>query len=350
MDLLKSKLEKEAANTTSYGLQTDTGKQLPLKSVHVRARLFDMSAKVTIYQEYENGEEHKFIEAKYLFPLNDQATVCGFEAFINDKHIIGVCKEKQQAHREYREAIEQGKGAYLIDQESNELFKVNIGNLPPKSRCIIKITYVSELDVQNEEIHFKLPGNVTSWQTLMADKEILQESILTRFINKLTPQQQTKSNNSFEASIVMPFEIRSIKSPTHKFLIKKTQTQAVCQLIDPTANTIDDNTLILIVNIATIHMPRMLVEDFYDKEIGMETRACMVSFYPEFETNGGESTSFENSQLYFLVDCSNSMLENNLVYMAKKLTFLMLKSIKVNTCKFNLVLFGTDYVELFPFA
>ena len=191
MDLLKSKLEKEAANTTSYGLQTDTGKQLPLKSVHVRARLFDMSAKVTIYQEYENGEEHKFIEAKYLFPLNDQATVCGFEAFINDKHIIGVCKEKQQAHREYREAIEQGKGAYLIDQESNELFKVNIGNLPPKSRCIIKITYVSELDVQNEEIHFKLPGNVTSWQTISLEKEKLQDSLYSQFINKLTKNQKT---------------------------------------------------------------------------------------------------------------------------------------------------------------
>ena len=205
------------------------------------------------------------------------------------------------------------------------------------------------MDVQNEEIHFKLPGNVTSWQMLMADKEILQESVLTRFINKLTPQQ-AKSNNSFEASIVMPFDIRSIKSPTHKFLIKKTQTQAVCQLIETaTTNTTDDNTLILIVNIATIHMPRMLVEDFYDKEIGMETRACMVSFYPEFETNS-YATSFENSQLYFLVDCSNSMLENNLVYMAKKLTFLMLKSIKMKTCKFNLVLFGTDYVELFPFA
>ena len=126
MDLLKSKLDKDAAETSS-GLQTDSGRQLPLKSVHVRARLVDMTAKVTIYQEYENTETRASIEAKYLFPLNDQATVCGFEAFINDKHIIGVCKEKQQAHREYREAIEQGKGAYLIDQESNELFKVNIG-------------------------------------------------------------------------------------------------------------------------------------------------------------------------------------------------------------------------------
>ena len=352
LDLLKSKLDKEAVNTTS-SLQTDTGEQLPLKSVHVRARLVDMTAKVTIYQEYENTEQTKNIEAKYLFPLNDQATVCGFEAFINDKHVIGVCKEKQQAHREYREAIEQGKGAYLIDQESNELFKVNIGNLPPKCRCIIKITYVAELDVQNEEIHFKLPGNVTSWQMLHADKEVLQESVLTRFINKLSNPNNVSSkvNNSFEASIVMPFEIRSIKSPTHKFHIKKTQTQAVCQLINNPKQS-EDNTLILIVNIATIHMPRMFVEDFCDEKTGEETRACMVSFYPEFECQSAAASqsALESTQFCFLIDCSNSMLENNLVYMAKKLAFLILKSLKVNTVKFNLILFGTDFVELFPFG
>ena len=46
------------------------------------------------------------------------STVCGFEAFINGKHIIGEVKEKEQAHREYREAISKGHGAYLMDEET----------------------------------------------------------------------------------------------------------------------------------------------------------------------------------------------------------------------------------------
>ena len=29
------------------------------------------------------------IEAKYTFPLDDKAAVCGFEAFINGKHVVG---------------------------------------------------------------------------------------------------------------------------------------------------------------------------------------------------------------------------------------------------------------------
>lgn len=45
-------------------------------------------------------------------------SVCGFEAFINGKHIVGQVKEKEQAHKEYREAISKGHGAYLMDEET----------------------------------------------------------------------------------------------------------------------------------------------------------------------------------------------------------------------------------------
>ena len=52
------------------------------------------------------------------FPFHSSLLVCGFEAFINGKHIIGEVKEKEQAHREYREAISKGHGAYLMDEET----------------------------------------------------------------------------------------------------------------------------------------------------------------------------------------------------------------------------------------
>ena len=67
-------------------------------------------------QLYRN-DNNAAIEAKYVFPLDDQAAVCGFEAFINGKHVVGEVKEKEEAHREYREAISKGHGAYLMDQD-----------------------------------------------------------------------------------------------------------------------------------------------------------------------------------------------------------------------------------------
>ena len=89
---------------------------VPLKSVHIRVKLMDLSSEVIVMQEYEN-ESLRAIEAKYVFPLDENACVCGFEAFINGKHIVGEVKEKEKAHREYREAIKEGHGAYLMDEE-----------------------------------------------------------------------------------------------------------------------------------------------------------------------------------------------------------------------------------------
>ena len=71
---------------------------------------------MVVLQAYTN-DSNTAIEAKYVFPLDDSAAVCGFEAFINGKHIVGEVKEKEEAHKEYKEAVSKGHGAYLMDQE-----------------------------------------------------------------------------------------------------------------------------------------------------------------------------------------------------------------------------------------
>ena len=73
--------------------------------------------KVVVLQAYKN-DNNKAIEAKYVFPLDDTAAVCGFEAFINGKHIIGEVKEKSTARKEYKEAVARGDGAYLMEEET----------------------------------------------------------------------------------------------------------------------------------------------------------------------------------------------------------------------------------------
>jgi len=38
--------------------------------------------------------------------------VCGFEAFISSRHLIGKVQERKEAHKKYKEAVESGKRAY----------------------------------------------------------------------------------------------------------------------------------------------------------------------------------------------------------------------------------------------
>ena len=107
------------------GLVGPGGTPLPLVETHLRAQLIDLAARVVVFQAYQNTSDGA-IEAKYLFPVAATGTVCGFEAFINGKHVVGEVKEKEVARKEYREAIARGDGAYLMEEskESPEVYVV----------------------------------------------------------------------------------------------------------------------------------------------------------------------------------------------------------------------------------
>ena len=53
-----------------------------------------------------------------------------------------------------------------------DVFTVSVGNLPPHARVLIKITYIAELQTENEAIAFNLPASVAPWikDTALAQK------------------------------------------------------------------------------------------------------------------------------------------------------------------------------------
>ena len=85
------------------------------------------------------------IEATYVFPLDEGAAVCGFEAVIDGTLVVGEVKEREEAFRMYDDAIERGDGAFLLDEERPDVFQASIGNLPPGKEVLVKLTYVTEL-------------------------------------------------------------------------------------------------------------------------------------------------------------------------------------------------------------
>ncbi|XP_078734305.1 protein mono-ADP-ribosyltransferase PARP4 isoform X2 [Lampetra fluviatilis] len=233
------------------GLHSGAGLPVPLKAVHVRANILDFTAQVVVMQEYDN-ESTDPIEAKFTFPLDEMAAVCSFEAFINGKHIVGQVKEKETAHRRYREAVSQGHGAYLMDQESPDVFVVSVGNLPPASRVLIKVTYVCELAADGAAVRFRLPGNLAPWQQRLATGDVTQETVETLAVAKHSGRL------SVQVSVEMPYEIINVTSPTHAIRIKRTACKAVVELASS-----DDSLgseFQLLVFPAQIHEPRMWVE------------------------------------------------------------------------------------------
>lgn len=138
---------------------------------------------------------------KYVFPLDDNAAICGFEAFINGKRIVGRVEEKQKARVEYKEAVEKGHGAYLMEAAKpvrrhyyfwgsmiyfsyfQDVLTMNIGNLPPGCTCVIKLTYVTEVTTEAEDLIFTIPSSLAPWDRSEAQKQA--ESMAIRYISSV---------------------------------------------------------------------------------------------------------------------------------------------------------------------
>jgi hypothetical protein len=131
-----------------------------LAGVAITADVRGLCAKVTVAQRYVNHETQP-IEAVYVFPLDENAAVCRFEAIIDGTLVIGEVKEREEVFRVYDDAMEAGHGAYLVDEERPDVFQASVGNLPPGKEVLLKITYVTELDVDSGALRFVMPTTVS---------------------------------------------------------------------------------------------------------------------------------------------------------------------------------------------
>ncbi|XP_018410174.1 PREDICTED: poly [ADP-ribose] polymerase 4-like [Nanorana parkeri] len=317
----------ETPNVPKGGLQGMDGQQIPLESIHVKARIMDLAAQVVIFQTYKNNSFFP-IEAKYVFPLDSTAAVCGFEAFINGKHIVGEVKEKQQAHQEYRTAISQGHGAYLMDQDAPDVFTVSVGNLPVRATVIIKITYVAELKCSNTTVEFSIPGTVASWQEDQALKENTQDTVAKVGIEG---DKATQGNFHLDVSVEMPRKIEDMWSYTHSIKKKQTECKAVIKVEE--GSSLIDEGFCLNIRLEDAYIPRMWVETHPDQN----SEACMLIFQPQFEE------SYEMSKVTIFLDCSNSM--ESCFHSAKQVALLALKTLYVSGI--NIVTFGSTYKEFY---
>ncbi|HVE38976.1 MAG TPA: VIT domain-containing protein [Planctomycetota bacterium] len=112
--------------------------RLPLAGVRVRARVADRVAEISMEQKFTNPFAEP-LEAVYLFPLPGGSAVSAFELQVGARVIKGLVKERGDARRVYTEAVQQGKRAALLEQERDDVFTVQVGNLPPGEEVTVRI-------------------------------------------------------------------------------------------------------------------------------------------------------------------------------------------------------------------
>lgn len=327
-----------------FGLvQKQNGSRVPLESIKIQVEVQGFTAHVLATMKYTNKDENP-IEAIYIFPLDEQAAVCGFQATIDGRTIVAEVQEKQEARDTYDDAISSGQSAFLLEEsdESSDIFQISVGNLPPKKEAIIELRFVTELAVEVEgRVVFVLP-------TVLNPRYSPQDS--TASLSTQIPRAAAvDSPYSFELEMKVKAisAISEISSPSIALLVEiDDNDQSQAKVKQAEAHKFNKDVEVHILT-SEPFKPQAIVENGAkiegkeDKEGFMASPVVMLNFFPEFKS----SESSEKGEFVFVVDRSGSMSgsKNN---SARETLLLFLKSLP-DGCYFNVVGFGSSYRTLF---
>lgn len=320
----------EPTTVARTGLFTTRALPVPLSGVSIDAEISNFCARVAVTQRYVNREPTP-IEAVYVFPLEEGAAVCGFEAIVDGTLVIGEVKEREEAFRAYDDAMERGDGAFLLDEERPDVFQASVGNLPPGKEVLLKLTYVSELAVDGSGLRFSIPTTVSPRYAPAGDRV----GVGRPDAETLNPPVEWRVPYGLDLSIrlTMTGTISRIESPSHPVSVTINGNAAAVTLACRDAAL--DRDFVLSVEAAGLDKPQAWLE-----KDDQGRAAIAVAFVPRLADGSAPC------DVTFLVDRSGSMQGTSIEEVRNALQ-LCLRSM-IPGCRFNIVGFGHTFESLFP--
>lgn len=135
-------------------------RELALKKVKITGNVIGKFGSFEIEQVYKNNTKD-VLEVGYTFPIVETATVIGFEINIGDKILKGKCKEKGKAKKEYQRSMVQGDSAYMMEQETDNIFRISVGKINIDEEVTVKIQYIDKFEITDNTIQILMPTLVT---------------------------------------------------------------------------------------------------------------------------------------------------------------------------------------------
>jgi Ca-activated chloride channel family protein len=133
---------------TTTGLVTVDGRTFPLKATRVQGRAQGGLATTRLVQEYDNPHTEP-LEVIYTLPLPADGAVVSYTIRLGDKVITGHVEPRETARKQYRQALEEGRTAGLLEQERADTFTQTLGSLPPGIPARVEVEVLHPLGLRS---------------------------------------------------------------------------------------------------------------------------------------------------------------------------------------------------------
>lgn len=163
---------------------------LALVNHRVRINLEDQVAVTHVEQTFRNSTDRP-LEATYLFSVPRGASVTKFSMWVNGKETTGELLDASQARQIYNDIVRRTKDPGLLEYVENNVFRLRVFPVAPRSDQKVSLTYSSVLTRDNGIVEYVYPLKAGSGQG------------------------HTLEEFSIEATIKSSDPIQNVYSPTH---------------------------------------------------------------------------------------------------------------------------------------
>ncbi len=144
-------------------LASDQGEQRPAlnQTSKVHFAISGLVAQVDLEQTFINSSD-EWVHGVYVFPLPDDAAVNHLEMQVADRLVLGEIREREEARQIFRDAVESGKKASLVEQQRPNLFTNRLANIGPGEAVTVRLRYVQRVAWRAGEFSLRFPMTLTA--------------------------------------------------------------------------------------------------------------------------------------------------------------------------------------------
>jgi len=277
-----------ASETQNAILTSTRGKAVPLQRVEVNARVDDLLFTVTARQHYRNTTK-KNIETLYTFPLAWGCTLLTLSATVAGKTWQGAVLPKEQAERDYEQAIASGDTPIMVEKSGDGLYTAQLGNLKPGEDAVIEITYAQLLRVEQGQVRLSIPTTVAPrYGDVAKVGKLKQPASVDAALDAVYPL-------SLQIEVAGALSKLPIHCPSHDMQVQAMDDRTTLSLF---GQAFLDRDVVLLIDEVPQQQVLTVAQD------GDEFHA-LLAVTPTIDSESS-SSSYE-VQLKVLVDCSGSM-------------------------------------------